>query len=363
MKRLPITAMLPLLLAVTAACAAAPAAAFPRLDPQATIERIAIGSCLDEERAPPRWQTLLDRRPDLLILAGDNVYADTVGTRYVGPDISAMREAYAQLGAVPGFRELRARVPVLGVWDDHDYGIDDGGAEHPAKEAAKQLFAEFFDVPADDAMRGREGIYRAETYGPPGRRVQIIQLDTRWFRSPLKPTDRRGAAGRQRYLPDPDPAKTLLGAAQWRWLEEELRRPAELRFIVSSIQVLAEGHGWERWGNLPSEVDRLKALIGRTAANGVVLLSGDRHRAGVYRRADGWPYPMHEMTASSLNAGVVSRQREDDPGRLGGPLYAGENFGYIEIDWDARVVHLDVRSLPDDRRVRGVTVAFEELRP
>ena len=67
-------------------------------------------------------------------------------------------------------------------------------------------------------------------------------LDTRYFRSPLKPTDEMNARGKERWIPDEDPSKTMLGDAQWAWLENELKRPAELRLIVSSIQVLSEGH-------------------------------------------------------------------------------------------------------------------------
>ena len=56
----------------------------------------------------------------------------------------------------------------------------------------------------------------------------------------------------------------MLGEAQWAWLAERLREPADLRLLVSSIQVLAEGHGWERWGNLPAERERLIRLIAET---------------------------------------------------------------------------------------------------
>lgn len=359
MKRLGIIVTLTLLLSLLTG--AATAAGYPRLAPESLVQRIALGSCLDEEKAPPDWQAIVDRRPDVFMMLGDNVYADTVAGRYVGPDLAAMDAAYAALAAQPGFRRLRTEVPLLGVWDDHDYGLDDGGALHPRKAEVKQRYADFFDVPSADPMRLREGIYRAVVHGPPGRRVQIILLDTRWFRSPLKPSDRPGTQGRQRYLPDDDPAKTLLGEAQWQWLEQQLREPAELRFIVSSIQVLAEGHGWERWGNLPRELQRLLTLIDRSGANGVVLLSGDRHRAAVYRNAAGAPYPLYELTASSLNSGVAPRTPEIDPQRLGGAMYHGDNFGFIEIDWERRVLHLDVLSLPGAHRVRGVTVSMAEL--
>ncbi len=358
-----LTAAVALLATAFFAAGTALAAPYPRLDPRLPLERIAFGSCLDEEKTPPRWQTLLDRDPQLFMMLGDNVYADSVGSRDIGPDLMEMRRAYAMLGDQTGFRELRSKVPLLAVWDDHDYGLNDGGEENPIKVEAKSVFADFFDVPADDPMRSREGTYRAGVYGPPGRRVQIILLDTRYFRSPLKPTDQRNAPGKQRFVPDDDPKKTMLGEAQWRWLEDQLREPAELRLIVSSVQVISEGHGWEGWRTMPLELARLTRLIKETNANGVIFLSGDRHRAAAYRRVEGTPYPFYELTSSSLNSGVDSKQPEIDPQRLGGRLYAGENFGMVQIDWELGVVNLDILSLPAGRRVRGVTLAIAELRP
>ena len=71
----------------------------------------------------------------------------------------------------------------------------------------------------------------------------------------------------------------MLGEDQWRWLAEQLRVPAEVRLLVSSIQVVAEDHGWEKWMNFPHERERLFKLIRETGAEGVIILSGDRHLA------------------------------------------------------------------------------------
>ena len=120
--------------------------------------------------------------------------------------------------SIAGYSKLRNTIAHLAVWDDHDYGINDGGGDFPHKAVAKELFLKFWKVPADDIRRTRDGIYDSRIIGPPGMRVQIILLDLRWFRSPLKASDQRGAPGKERYVPDPDPAKTMLGPAQWAWL-------------------------------------------------------------------------------------------------------------------------------------------------
>ena len=133
--------------------------------------------------------------------------------------------------------------------------------------------------------RSYPGVYGAWMIGgEDGKRVQIIMLDTRFFRSELKKSDEPGAHGKERYIPDPDPSKTMLGTDQWNWLEGELEKPADLRLLVSSIQVIADGHGWEGWKTLPAERDRLYALIEETNADNLIVLSGDRHSAALYRK-------------------------------------------------------------------------------
>jgi alkaline phosphatase D len=293
---------------------------------------------------------VLEYRPELFIFAGDNVYGDVTSAA-----MSELEGAYARAATISGYARLRASVPVLATWDDHDYGQNDGGADFAYKEAAKRLFLEFWQVPDDDPRRMREGIYHAASFGPDGMRVQVVLLDSRTFRSPLL----RPPSGGKGYLPDSDPTKTMLGAAQWRWLRAQLEQPAELRLIVSSVQVLAEGHGFERWGNLPSERARLLDLIAKTGARGVVFLSGDRHIGALYRRPSA-PYDLYEITSSGINM-TYATNRDAGPFRLGA-VYGAENFGTIDIDWWAGEVRLRVRSL-NGAAVREATIPLAALRP
>jgi alkaline phosphatase D len=320
----------------------------------APLTRIAFGSCAHQEKPQPIWDAVLAYRPELFIFAGDNAYGDVSSG-----EMTELRAAYARAATVEGHAKLRRTVPVLATWDDHDYGRNDGGGDFPHKAAAKQLFLEFWQVPEDDPRRTRGGIYAATIQGPVGSRVQVILLDTRTFRSPLRRKPER-APGTGAYLPDRDPAKTMLGEAQWGWLEEQLTRPAELRLIVSSVQVLAEGHAWERWGNLPLERDRLLDLVASTGAKGVVFLSGDRHAGALYRQTEGMAYPLYEITSSGINMLRPDRP-EPGPHRLG-ELYGGENFGTIDIDWQAREITLSVRSMSGEP-VREVTFSLAQLMP
>ena len=306
-----------------AAAAVAPASLAAQGRPP--LSRIAFGSCADQAKPQPIWDAILAYRPELFIFAADNVYGD-----FHTPDAGNLRRAYETAEGIAGYAKLRETVSHLAVWDDHDYGINDGGGDFPHKAVSKELFLKFWNIPDDDVRRTREGIYDSRIIGPRGMRVQVILLDLRWFRSPLRATDQRGAPGKERYLPDPDPGKTMLGPVQWAWLAAELRKPAEIRLIVSSTQVLAEGHGWERWGNMPLERQKLVDTIRDSGAKGVVLLSGDRHVGALYRETPPGLYLLYELTSSGLNM-VYWAAKEAGPNRLGA-LYPVANFGVVDID-------------------------------
>lgn len=333
--------------AALAGCAAADMRGDPRV-------RIGVASCADQDKPQPIWDAALAEGLDGFVFAGDNVYAS--GQPF---DVSRLRRAYDTLAQHANFERLRASVPHLAIWDDHDYGLNDGGADFEHKQASKDELLRFWRVGADDPRRAREGVYHAQVIERGGRRVQLIALDTRWFRSPLKLTDLRGAPGRERYLPDADPAKTMLGEAQWRWLAAQLRASADVRVIVSSVQCVVEGHGWERWGNLPAERERLYRLIRDTGARGVVVVSGDRHIGALYRQADALlPYPLHEMTSSGVTHPWASA-KEDGPNRLG-PLVTVRHYGMVDIDFAARQLLLSLRGL-DNQVLQEHRIGFDEV--
>jgi alkaline phosphatase D len=326
-----------------------------------TLTRIAFGSCAHQERPQPIWEAILQYRPELFLFLGDNVYGDVRDGTPVANEaeiLDSLRLAYSRAAAIPGLTRLRQTVPHLATWDDHDYGRNDGGAEFVHKRASQQLFADFWQLPAADPRWQRDGVYHAQVFGPPGRRVQVILLDTRFFRSALTPTDQRGAPGKERYVPDPDPMKTMLGAPQWTWLAAQLTVPAELRLLVSSVQVVADGHGWERWGNLPLQRQQLYDLIRTTGADRVVVLSGDRHVGAIYRETQGVPFPLIEITASGITQAFPGAV-ETSPQRVGA-LYGAVNFGTIEIDWWAERLTVHVRG-ENGEPVRTLVVSFQEI--
>jgi alkaline phosphatase D len=343
------------LLVFLVALAAAVSAAEPM-----PASRIAFGSCVKQGKPQPIWEAIVGAKPEMFLFIGDNIYGDS-------KDPGVLKAKWEQLGAEPGYQKLKAACPILATWDDHDYGADDAGAEYPIKKESQEIFLNFFDEPADSPRRKREGVYDAKVFGPPGKRVQVILLDTRYFRSPLvkpkkKPTFEPGEGHTGVYVPTSDPDATILGPDQWKWLAEQLRQPAEVRILASSIQVIAHEHGWEHWGNFPRERERLLKLIADCHAEGMVIISGDRHSAEISAQDPGVGYTLYDVTSSSLNQ-PLKWHNELNRYRLG-MKYSEANFGTILIDWDGTdpTLRLQVRTEKGEVALQK-RVRLSELKP
>ena len=284
------------------------------------LEHVVFGSCLDTHEHPMLDRTLTLPR-DLFIFMGDNIYADKGG-------IPMMQEKYALLKNSRFFRGLKNK-PILATWDDHDFGQNDGGADYPLKREAQAEFWNWLDEPADSPRRRQQGVYHEQSFGPPGKRVQVILLDTRYFRSPLEkvPKDKAMLGGTS--VPTDDETTTILGSAQWAWLENVLQEPAELRIIVSSIQFAPEAHGGESWANFPHEKRRMLSLIkGHTA----LVLSGDRHWCEFSR--DG----VFDFTSSSMTQKHPRGTPTPNRHRIVPKTYHMPNVGLLSIDWATRSI-------------------------
>lgn len=321
------------------------------LDERRAATRLAFGSCFSTRQSGEIFGQVLDSEPDAFVFLGDNVYAEDESE---DPALMSLREAYAELAIDPYFSRLREQTPVLVTWDDHDMGLDDAGGDWPHQKFSESLFEHVWDVGRFEDRARRPGIYYERLIGPPGQQLQIIMLDTRSFRTPLT---RHPDQSVGRYTPSTDPNQSLLGEAQWQWLEEQLSKPADVRIIVSTIQVIAEGHHWEAWRMMPAERKRLYTLLKSTGASGVVVVSGDRHAASIYRLHAGLNYPLYELTTSSLNLPlsnwVPDPVEEPGPNRLGG-VYFESNFGLVDVDWEKNEIALriiDTKGRPVQERI------------
>ena len=236
--------------------------------------------------------------------------------------------AYAKADAVIPWDRLGV---IQATWDDHDYGQNDGGASFSQKSLSLSLFWQFFGPRMEATQVAPDGVYNVATRTIEGHEVQFIALDTRSFRGRLKPTLVRDKPGAERYVPNSDIDQSMLGEAQWKWFEDQLQVPADIRIVMSSIQVIAEGHGWERWGNLPHERQRLLDLLRRRSQGDVLLVSGDRHIGGIYQ-IEYAGERFTEITSSGLNM-TWTRSDEYLPNQIGVPVRE-DHFAVLSIDND-----------------------------
>ena len=311
---------------------------------------IAFGSCLKQYKPAPIFDAIINVKPDVFIFSGDNIYADTSNE-------DVMLDKYAQLNSQRGFKKLKQLTTIYATWDDHDYGKNDAGAEFLFKQRSQEIFLDFFQVPIDAPSRKRDGIYSVHWHSNDSQRIQIILLDTRFFRGPLIKGETNKQCPKINYARQENPKVSMLGVEQWDWLKRQLLKPAQLRIIVSSIQVIPEEHCFEKWANLPHEREKLFQLIGNTKAEGVIFLSGDRHLAEISKLDHpAIPYPLYEVTSSGLNSARPGRG-EKNQHRISQDNIREDNFGLIRVDWNQPrpVVDLQIRN------VKGAIVSNKSI--
>jgi alkaline phosphatase D len=289
-----------------------------------TLNKISFGSCQSQDGPIPTLSVIIENKPDLFIYLGDNIYGDT-------ENMKILAGKYSKLCANNNFKNLAASSPILATWDDHDYGANDAGREYPQKENSKNLFLEFWGEPKDSDRYKHEGIYTSYYIGPEGKKVQIILLDTRTFRSPLLKAN--GKPYRNDYRPNNSKSATILGEAQWKWLAEELEKPADLRIIGSSNQFGIEYNGYESWANFPLEREKMLNLIKEKKAEHLVFISGDVHYAELSKIESDGLYPIYDLTSSGLNRDWP--HIEPNKNRVG-KACKFFNFGTLEIDWEQK---------------------------
>ncbi len=271
--------------------------------------KIGIGSCLDQDFPQPIWQPIEEENLDYFIFLGDNVYGDSIFE-----NLYKMKRAYSkQEKLLPDFLD---QTDIFAIWDDHDYGKNDGGSDYKYKKLAENLFLDFWNVPINDVRRSREGIYFSENKVFFNRKYKLIFLDTRYFRSQLK--GKKGS-----YQKNNDESSTILGKEQWTWLEKELNSNFDYLFIFSSIQIIPEDHGFEKWSNFPNDRTKLLKILEKYKDR-TILFSGDRHRSGIYKRNG-----IIEITSSSMNKPGSAFFETDK--YLIGETYPQENYSVLKI--------------------------------
>ena len=271
--------------------------------------KFGLGSCLDQDYPQPIWNSIEKEELDYFIFLGDNVYGDSPFG-----NLRKMKRAYdKQKKVLPSFLN---DLEVYAIWDDHDYGLNDGGSDYKNKIDAEKLFLDFWEISQNDPRHNREGIYFSTEKIFFDKKFKLIFLDTRFFRSKLL-----GEKGG--YISNTNDDATILGKNQWLWLENELNTEFDFLIIFSSIQIIPMDHPYEKWSNFPNERSKLLDVLNKFRDK-TILFSGDRHRSGIYKK-DG----IFEITASSLNK-PGSLFNETDKFLIG-ETYPEANYALFEI--------------------------------
>jgi alkaline phosphatase D len=212
------------------------------------------------------------------------------------------------------------------VWDDHDYGINNGDRTSPVKAEAQRLYLDFLDEDQSSPRRTQEGLYTSYLLGPKDKQVKLILLDVRYFRDPWS---KEG---------------DTLGEKQWKWLENELKSPANVTFIASGIQVIPQ----DRFGVTerfhPKSAQRLIQLVSKTP--NTFLFSGDIHISEVMKSTC-TGYPIYEVTSSGLThtaytqygfLGIVYNYLVQTSTYTTAHKVHQRSYCLVEIDWKTAIL-------------------------
>ena len=308
--------------------------------------RLAFGSCGHQNKPLSILENVAELKPDYFIYLGDNIYADT-------RDMNVLRQKYMQLAENPSFQKLKAATKILATWDDHDYGEDDAGKYYPMKKESKQIFLEFFEEPKNSERFKHDGIYTSYMFKKKCKRIQLILLDNRTFRSNLRLFEKGMSKDTIfhypiQYVPEENADSTLLGKDQWAWLETQLQVKADVRIIASSTQFGISYNGYEAWANFPKEREKMLDLIRKTKAKGVVFISGDVHYAELSKLENPGYYPIYDLTASGLTQSW--HLAAPNSNRLEGPVMEN-HFGMLDFDFRHKTIRLQIIDRDKNTRI------------
>jgi alkaline phosphatase D len=277
---------------------------------------IAFGSCSKTTLPQPLWKPIIADKPDIWIWLGDNIYGDS-------DDTAVLRAKYNTQLANPEYQQLAAQTRIIGTWDDHDYGRNDGNKTFRIKKESQQIALDFLGEPQNTVRRKQEGIYTSYDYTIGTKKLKVILLDVRYHQDTLS-RDKKG------YIPNPK--ADILGEQQWKWLEAELKNSkADVHLIGSGLQFFPNEHATEMWGNYPSSLDHFTRLIATHRVKGVMLLTGDRH-IGEFTKVmvPGVNYPIYEFTSSGMTHSSTQDTLNRNRLRIGN-LVTQKHYGLLQF--------------------------------
>ncbi len=302
---------------------------------------IAFGSCNKADEAQVIWESILANEPDRWIWTGDIIYGDT-------EDMGVLKRKYDEQKNSPEYSSFSNKVPILGIWDDHDYGVNDGDKTYKMKAESRDLLYDFLDVPENNLAWNREGAYQSYVIGEGDSEIKIILLDARYFRDTLE----KDVQTEQRYVPNQE--GDILGDEQWTWLSNELTNSsAKTHIIASGIQIIPIDQNYEKWANFPTARERLLKLINELQPSNPLFISGDRHMAEISAiELDNYEEKIYEITSSGMtHTWSDTSDRELNRFRIGEQVVR-KNFGLIHFDEEGQALSFEIRNPKNELLLR-----------
>lgn len=308
--------------------------------------KFAVVSCSDDHfkvEQKAMWTHVLQQKPDFIFAIGDNVYADVEDGKYHGdatPELLWRRYVQTRTNLLV-FR-AKNLIPMIALWDDHDYGQNDGDRRYSQQKSSLQIFKSFFpqDVPSDQYFGG-PGAASAFAYGE----QRFYFLDGRSFRSPNKDPQicvskkdkkqcekkPRKDRGRDR-MASREP-ETHFGKEQEQWLNRMLDQGgSDVAWLITGDQWFGAYSPFESFeSNQPNDFKRFMARLKDQGAR-VAFISGDRHASEITKVDKSvLGFETYEIVSSPIHAKVYPSNWNDfpNPGQIAATANA---FNYVLID-------------------------------
>ena len=257
------------------------------------------------------YESIHAKKPKIMLWGGDNVYLREADW----DSKTGIYHRYTHTRSIKELQPLLASTQNFAIWDDHDFGPNDGDRSFYFKYETQNAFKNFWanKTYGTDANQ-KEGIYSTFNWGD----AQFFLLDDRFFKSP---NDRLTGE------------KTIIGTTQFEWLIDALSSSkAAFKIIVIGGQVLNPSARFENYENYPKEKEKLLSEIEANKIKGVLFLTGDRHFSELSKLNRENTYPLYDWTVSPLTSGVGNSYKDDvNKYRVEGSLFAQNNFGILSF--------------------------------
>lgn len=280
---------------------------------------IALGSCtyINEEKydRPGKpyggdyriFNSIADQHPDVMLWLGDNIYLRE-------PDLNSWQgilHRYTHARALPEMQRLLRGTQHVAIWDDHDFGPNDGDASWIHSDLTQRAFELFWPNPTY-GVPGVSGICTMLSYND----VDLFLMDDRSHRVP----------GEMKTA-----TPTILGAAQIDWLIQALKySAAPFKLVALGGQFLSDADEFENYASVPAERQLIIDRIDKENISGVVFLTGDRHFTEMSELVLKDSTVLRDLTVSPLTSSTyppTGRNTLSVPGTV----FTQRNFGVLEF--------------------------------